>query len=121
MSIVRVLDMLIPVEVLWRPNYGEFYFKIDEKPFDLEPSVAQSIFDDMNRGKEKYRDLTGPRFDSLAPSESPMKPVHQYLRETGYARQYRGLILLEDGIMLGVKGMYTNANHTPCLPAPSDA
>lgn len=114
--------MLTTVEVLWRPNYaGEFCFKLDEKQFDLEPSVAQSIFDDMNRGELKYRDLSDPKFDSAVPSGSSMRPVHKYLIETGYACHYQGLILLEEDITLGIKNMYTNAFHMPCLPAPSDA
>ena len=113
--------MLATVEVLWHPKYAEVCFKLNEKQFDLKPLTAQSIFDEMNRGELKYRDLSDPKFDFIDPSESTMRPVHKYLRGMGYACRYHGLILLEEGITLGVKGMYTDASRVPCLPAPSGA
>jgi len=113
--------MLTTVEVLWSPVHaGNYSIKLDEKQFDfLKPSMAQSIFDDMNRGEPKYRDLSDPKFNRAAFPGNTMRPVHEYLRGKDYACQYEGLILLNTGITLRVKGLYPNASPMILLPAPS--
>jgi len=114
--------MLTTVEVLWSPVHaGNCSIKLDENQFDFSnPSVAQSIFDDMNRGEPKYRDLSDPKFDRAAFPGNTMRPVHEYLKGKGYACQHQGFIMSNAGITLRVKDLYTNASPMLCLPAPSD-